>query len=152
MGQVGERAVRVIPITARYGVDNECFRTLYDSERLVAAVAERRVLALLAVAQPDLLCLRQGKLLRAKTGALVAAIAVGLVTAEATGTPPVVSGWEFDGDGLLIVNFGEIFHDPNLAGDARTVKKARRGSGAQPEVFVMARVKSVSVKSLGWTR
>ena len=108
--------------------------TLYDSERLVAAVAEGRVLGLFAVAQPDLLRLRQVELLRAKTGALVTAIAVGLVPTQAAGTPPVVSGWEFDGDGLFIKDFGEIFHDPNFAGDARTVKKARWGMVEQPEV------------------
>ena len=118
----------------------------------MAAVAERRVLGLLAVAEPDLLRLRQVELLRAKTGALVAAIAVRLVTAQATGTPPVVSGWEFDGDGLFIKDFGEIFHGPNFAGDARTVKKARRGMVEQPEVPVVARVKSVTAKFLGWTR
>ena len=85
----------------------------------MTAVAERWVLGLLAVAEPDLLRLRQVELLRAKTGALVATIAVGLVPTQAAGTPPVVSGWEFDGDGLFIKDFGEIFHDPNFAGDHR---------------------------------
>jgi hypothetical protein len=66
---------------------------------------------LLAIAEPDLLLFLQGELLRAKAGAFVAAIAHGLVTAEATGAPPVVSGFEFDGAGFVVVHFGESFHD-----------------------------------------
>ena len=92
-------------------------------QRLVAAVAEGRVLGVLAVAQPDLLGLREGEFLRPKSSALVAAIAVRLVPAQATCTPPVVSGRKFDTDGLFVVNFGKCFHSYlNLAKSAGICK------------------------------
>ena len=72
----------------------------------MAAVAEGRVLRVLAVAQPDLLFLRQRELFRPKAGALVIAIAERLMAAQATGTPPVVTRFKFQGAGLFIVNFG----------------------------------------------
>ena len=82
-----------------------------SGQRLVAAIAEGRVFGLLAVAEPDLLFLLQGELLRPEAGAFVAAITHRLVAAESAGAPPVISGFEFDGAGLVVVNFGEGVHD-----------------------------------------
>ena len=65
---------------------------------------------MLAIAEPDLLRLGQGELLRAEAAAFVAAIAARLMTTQAAGTPPVVSSGQFNGDGLLVVDFGEVFH------------------------------------------
>ena len=76
----------------------------------MAAVAEGRVLGLLAVAEPDFLRFRQRELLRAEARAFVAAVAARLMAAQAAGAPPVVSGRQFNGDGLLVVDFGEVFH------------------------------------------
>lgn len=59
----------------------------------VTAVAKGWVLRVLAVAQPNLLFFRQRKLLRAKAGTLVGTIAQRLVSAQATGTPPVITGF-----------------------------------------------------------
>jgi hypothetical protein len=99
----------------------------YASECLVAAIAEGRVLGVLAVTQPDLLRLGQVELLRPQAAAFVAAIAHGLVPAQTTGAPPVVARRQVNGDGLFIVNFGEIFHGVNLAGDAGSVKRGKAG-------------------------
>ena len=76
----------------------------------MAAVAEGRVLGLLAVAEPDLLRFGQRELLRAEARAFVAAVAARLMAAQAAGAPPVVSSGQFNGDGLLVVDFGEVFH------------------------------------------
>jgi hypothetical protein len=100
-------------------------KRIYDSERLVAAIAERRVLGLLAVAQPDLLGLRQIELLRAKTGAFMAAVAVWLMAAQAAGTPPVVSSRQFNSDGLFLVDFGKIFHVGEFGRRGAKVKALR---------------------------
>lgn len=82
--------MRVIPITARFA-DFEYLKVLYESERLVAAIAERRVLGLLAVAQPDLLGLGQIEFLWAQSTAFVAAVAHRLMSAQTAGAPPMVS-------------------------------------------------------------
>ena len=79
---------------------------------------------MLAVAEPDLFRLRQVELLRAKTGALVAAITVRLMPAQAARTPPVVSGWQFDGNRLFLVNFGKVFHGAEFGRSIRKVKAA----------------------------
>lgn len=116
--------MRVIPITARFA-DFEYLKRLYESERFVAAVAERRVLGLLAVAQPDFLRLGQVELLRAKTGALVAAVTIRLMPAQAAGAPPVVSSRQFNGDRLFLVNFGKIFHGGESGRWGKNVKVLR---------------------------
>jgi hypothetical protein len=82
----------------------------HGSEGLVGTVAERWILGLFAIAEPDFLCFGQGEFLWTESGALVGAITVWLMTAEAAGAPPVVSGWEFNGHGLLVVNLWERFH------------------------------------------
>jgi len=79
----------------------------------------------LAVAQPDFLGLGQVELLRAESAAFVAAVAHGLVAAQAAGAPPMVSGWQFDGDGLFFVNFGEGFHGSEFGRDERSVKAVK---------------------------
>jgi hypothetical protein len=48
----------------------------------------------------------------------------GLVTAESAGTPPVITGFEFNNDWFLIVDFGERFHrltDIQLAGRSERI-------------------------------
>jgi len=95
----------------------------------VAAIAERRVLGLLAVAQPDLLRLGQIELLWAQSAAFVAAVAHRLMSAQAAGAPPVVTSGQFNSDGLFLVNFGEIFHALSLAGEGRDVKRGRALGG-----------------------
>ena len=77
----------------------------------MAAVTKRRVFALLAVAQPDFLLLSQSEFLGTKPGAFVVAVAHRLVTTQTTGTPPVITGFEFESDRLGFKDFGEIFHD-----------------------------------------
>jgi hypothetical protein len=79
-------------------------------ERLVTPVAEGCVLRVLAVAEPDLLLLGQRELLRAKAGAFVAAIAHRLVARESARAPEVISGLEFNCNGLLVVDFWEVAH------------------------------------------
>jgi hypothetical protein len=88
-------------------------------ERLVTAVAEGLVRAVLAIAEPDLLLLGQRELLRAKAGALVAAVAHRLMARESARAPEVISGLEFNCNGLLVVDFWEVAHVPTVPpGDA----------------------------------
>ena len=101
----------------------------YDSQRLVAAIAEMRVFVVLAVAQPDLIRLGQVEFLRAKAAAFVAAITHRLMSAQAAGAPPVVTSRKFDTDGLFLIDFGKCFHAVSFAGDERSVNKGRCGYG-----------------------
>lgn len=77
----------------------------------MAAVTKGRVLAILAVAQPDFLFFCEREFLGAKTRALMITITHGLVTAESAGTPPVITGFKFKDDGFFVVNFWERFHE-----------------------------------------
>ena len=65
---------------------------------------------MLAIAEPDLLLFSQGKFFGAQAGALVAAIAHRLLTRKPTGTPEVVSSFEFKANRGLIVDFGKVAH------------------------------------------
>jgi hypothetical protein len=77
----------------------------------VAAVTKWRIFAVLAVAQPDFLLLSQSEFLGTKPGTFVVAITHRLMTAQTTGTPPVITGFEFECNRLGFKDFGEIFHD-----------------------------------------
>jgi hypothetical protein len=77
----------------------------------VATVTEGRVLGVLAVAHPDFLFFSEREFHGAKTSAFVITITHGLVTAESASTPPVITSFEFKGDGFFIVNFWEGFHE-----------------------------------------
>lgn len=66
---------------------------------------------MLAVAQPDFLLLSQSEFLGTKPGAFVVAITHRLMTAQTAGTPPVITGFEFEYNRLGFKDFGEIFHD-----------------------------------------
>jgi hypothetical protein len=64
----------------------------------------------LAVAEPDFLFLGQGEFFRTEAAALVGAVTEGLVAAESAGTPPVITGFKFEGAGLSVVNLGKRVH------------------------------------------
>ena len=68
-------------------------------------------MGVLAVAEPDLLFLVEGEFFRAEAGAFVGAVTQGLVAAVSTGAPPVVSCFEFEGDGFGIVDVGRGRHE-----------------------------------------
>jgi hypothetical protein len=90
----------------------------------MTAIAKWRVLAVLAVAQPDFLLLGQAEFFGSKACAFVGTITHGLVTTESAGTPPVITGFEFKNDWFLIVDVGERFHrltDIQLAGRSERI-------------------------------
>ena len=76
----------------------------------MTAIAEGRVLAVLAVAEPDFLLFCQSEFLGAEACAFVIPITHGLVTAQSTGAPPVISGFEFKSDRFSFKDFRKVAH------------------------------------------
>ena len=74
-------------------------------------VTEGRILRVLAVAEKDLAGFFQGELLGGHAGSFVGAIAERLMTRKTTGTPPMVSSFKFNADGLGIKYFWEVAHN-----------------------------------------
>ena len=79
-------------------------------QRLVRAITVRRILRMLAVAEPDFLLFCQREFFWTEAGAFMRAVAHGLMTGKAAGAPPVVSGFEFNGDGFTRGNFWKVRH------------------------------------------
>lgn len=77
-------------------------------QRLVAAVAKRFVLAVLAAAQRYLGGLRNVELHRCEARAFVRAITEWLILGSPAGTPPVGPGGEFEAIRRFLGNFGLI--------------------------------------------
>jgi len=89
----------------------------------MTSVAEGRIFGLLAVAQPNLLLFRESKFLWAKARTFVSAITHGLMTAKTTGTPPVITSFQFEADGFCIEDFGESFHKAGMLREQRVSGK-----------------------------
>jgi hypothetical protein len=76
----------------------------------MTAITKRRVIAVLAIAQPDLGFLLQGKLARPKARALMTAVTQRLMPGQTAGTPPMVTSFKFHRARLGFIHFGEITH------------------------------------------
>lgn len=79
----------------------------------MTAIAEGRVLAVLAVAEPDFLLFCQGEFLGTKACAFVIPVAHGLVAAQSAGAPPMVSGFKFKSDRFGFKDFRKVTHKPH---------------------------------------
>ena len=87
----------------------------FNIKPFMTSIAEGRVLAVLAVAEPDFLLFCQGEFLGTKACAFVIPVAHGLVAAQSTGAPPMVSGFKFKSDRFGFKDFRKVTHKPHTS-------------------------------------
>lgn len=76
----------------------------------MGTIAQRRIAGMLALAPPDGGFLGNFKFNRLQASAFVGTVAKRLLGSPSTGTPPIGSGFHFEGEGLGITDFGFFSH------------------------------------------
>ena len=71
----------------------------------MSAIAKRRIVAVLAVAEEYLLLFLQREFAGSETRSLVRAVAHRLIARKTAGAPKMIPRFEFDGTGLRVVDF-----------------------------------------------